>query len=272
MSKELNPEQQIHQEILEIEPYGVEYERYALQKLFGSLAEKYQIKTVAEIPAVGAKAMPSIYSIGWALAGCKVTLINGDTEMKKYWDYLNLSNQVTFLNVENVLKTNLPENQFDLVWNFNVLPGEPKKDQMMNELKRLTRHFLLFIHVNGYNIGFPFHRFAHLLTKIPWIHGDVRYNKPSKFKRILEEKKLKIVETGVVDCPYWPDSLGFRDIRLHKQSTMEKTVCWKSHYIEWVKSGKFPGWLKRVYILEKLPVPFWMKYPYAHLFYVIIQT
>lgn len=68
---------------VEIEPYGVEYERFALQKLFIDLACKYKIEHVAEIPAIGAKAMPSLYSLGWALAGCHVTLINGDPEIKK---------------------------------------------------------------------------------------------------------------------------------------------------------------------------------------------
>ena len=258
-------------EIEEVEPYGVEYERFALQKLFSHLKTKYSIETVAEIPAIGAKAMPSLYSVGWALAGCEVTLINGERDVLKSWEYMGLGDKLKFIEVEKIEQTELPGNQFDLVWNLNFLPAHPRQDELLREMKRLSKRYMFFIHVNGYNVGFPFHRFAHRLHRIPWTHGDVRFNKPRQLKKIVRGKGYEIIELGVVDCPYWPDSLGFRDIRLHKLGNQAQKISWKSRYIEWVKSNSYPPWLWRVYLLEKLPIPVWMKYPYAHLFYVIIK-
>lgn len=257
---------------IETEPYGVEYERFALQKLFDRLAGRYDIKTVLELPATGAKAMPSIYSLGWALAGCHVTLVNGDRKVSSVWERLGLREQIEFITVNDIVETGLPDKTYDLVWNFNVLPGKSQWERFLDEMARLSNKYLMFIHVNSYNVGFPFHRWAHRRTGIPWSHGDVRFNSPGKFKRILQERGYPIKEIGVVDCPCWPDSLGFRDIRLHRQVDNTKEVEWRSHYLEWVETGGFPVWLKMVYLLEKLPIPLLLKYIYAHLFYVIVDS
>jgi len=66
----------------EIEGKGVDYERFALNKLFQSLVMKYNISSVLEIPAKGEKAMPSIYSIAFGEAGCDVTLVNAEEKSK----------------------------------------------------------------------------------------------------------------------------------------------------------------------------------------------
>lgn len=53
----------------EIEVFGLDYERYALDQTLQDLVKKYGIRNALEIPAIGVKAMPSIYSIGLGLAG-----------------------------------------------------------------------------------------------------------------------------------------------------------------------------------------------------------
>ena len=53
-----------------VECFGVDYERYDLGKLLERLTKKYQIRNVSEIPVSGEKAMPSIYSLGFGIAGC----------------------------------------------------------------------------------------------------------------------------------------------------------------------------------------------------------
>ena len=42
----------------ELECFGVDYERYSLEKCLGKLARKYNLKNCVEIPAFGAEAMP----------------------------------------------------------------------------------------------------------------------------------------------------------------------------------------------------------------------
>ena len=57
---------------------------------------------------------------------------------------------------------------------------------------------------------------VHRYTKIPWTHGDTAFNVPGRVKRFFAANSLRPVRVGVVDCPPWPDSLGFRDVRLHR--------------------------------------------------------
>lgn len=255
----------------EIEAWGVTYERYALQKEIERLRGQLEIETVAELPAHGAKAMPSIYSLGFGLAGKHVTLINGDDAYHRCWDRLGLGSRVKFLLVDDLYATGIPSGSFDFVWNFAFLPSAKKKDQLILEMKRLSKRYIAVFSVNFGNIGFHIHRAVHKLKKVPWTHGDVRYNKRKNVVRLLKRHDLKIVRKGFVDCPVWPDSLGFRDMRLHRQQKDFNRVQWESPYVDHLVSGGFPLWIRRVYAWEKVPNPSFIKTGYAHLNYVVVE-
>ena len=57
--------------MVEIEGKGLDFERYALNKLFTKLANRYSIQTVLVIPAKGEKAMPSLCTLAFATAACE---------------------------------------------------------------------------------------------------------------------------------------------------------------------------------------------------------
>lgn len=255
--------------VKEVEAWGVTYERYALAKKLGGLTRKYALQTVAEMPAHGAKAMPSIYSIGFGLAGAEVTLINGVDTYNRCWKQLRLDSNVTFVTVESLHDTNLPDNTFDMVWNFAYLAMEADRDKLVQEMKRISKKYVAFFSVNHGNIGFHIHRFLHKMLKVAWTHGDVHFNKQQNIVRFLTDRGLRILEKGFVDCPIWPDSVGFRDMRLHRQNISFDGTQWESPYIDNVASGAFPAWIKWVYAWEQMPnVPF-LKTLYAHINYVI---
>jgi hypothetical protein len=46
--------------VAEVEGKGLDFERYALNRLFGRLVRRHGIRSVLEIPAKGEKAMTSI--------------------------------------------------------------------------------------------------------------------------------------------------------------------------------------------------------------------
>ena len=64
--------EQVQQPAVEMEGKGLDYERFALNKLFAKLVRTRGIKSVLEIPAKGEKAMPSIYSLAFGQLGCDV--------------------------------------------------------------------------------------------------------------------------------------------------------------------------------------------------------
>lgn len=253
----------------EIEAWGVTYERYALNKKLIDLVKRFSIQTVAEMPAHGAKAMPSIYSIGFGLAGAKVTLINGIDRYLSCWRTLGIDDRVEFFAADSLYDTGISNNSFDVVWNFAYLPVAEDKSRLIEEMKRISKKYVAFFSVNYGNVGFHIHRSLHKLKKVPWTHGDVTFNKRMKIALFMERHGLKIVEKGFVDCPVWPDSLGFRDMRLHRNNISFDNVQWESPYIKHLAANEFPLWIKAVYAWENMPMFGCVKTLYSHINYVI---
>ena len=252
---------------IEIEGSGVDYERYAMNLLFKKFVNDYKINSVLELPAKGEKAMPSIYSLNFAQHGCDVTLVNH--EKKSEWAWEKLGYDVKYQNEKNLSKTSLKDNSFDLVWNFMFLSQFEDKDSLINEMIRLSKKYVFFVAVNRFNVGFFSHRAVHKIFREPWTHGDVNYMNPFYVKKIFEKNNLKIKDIGIVDAPPWPDSLGIRDMKLHRKKVDLTKIDWDSRTINWMKEEKYPNKFRFYYAIENLPLPWILKLPYAHLFYVI---
>jgi hypothetical protein len=251
--------------LIEREVFGVTYERFALQKLCARLVKKLGITSVLELPAGGAKAMPGLYSLGFALAGCDVTLVGADCEALNIWRKLGLESKLSYLNSAEISAAAQHQRRWDLVWNFAVLPAVEDPSALLSEMAGFSRRWLMVAAVNRFNVGFNLHRTVHWVYRIPWSHGDVRYFSPFYTRRFLQDQGCSKVRWGVIDCPPWPDSPGFRDLRLHRQGDQPKQ--WESPYIEHLHRGRFPSWLRYVYWGERFPLPPLLKLPYAHLYY-----
>jgi hypothetical protein len=253
----------------ELEGKGLDYERYALNKLFKRLVRNHGIRDVLEIPAKGEKAMPSIYSIAFREAGCDVTLVNA--EPKSDWAWRELGFPVTYLECDDVEHSGLAADGYDLVWNFMYLAQHENKEALLREMVRLSRSHILFVGVNRFNPGFFSHRTVHRFFGVPWNHGDVRFMNPFFVRRYFAQRGLQIVGSGVVDTPPYPDSLGFRDMRLHRMNVDLNKIEWDSRTIRWMKSGAYPPKIKLLYLAEALPLPWVVKLIYAHLFWILAR-
>jgi hypothetical protein len=256
---------------LEREAFGVLYERYAMGRLLGEFVRRGSIRTAVELPARGAKAMPSMYSHGLVEAGCRVTLVNPVEKSRPLWEKLGLADRVAFAESERIDRTGFPDASFDLVWNFAILPGAEDPGSLVREMGRISRRYVLVLSVNRGNVGFPCHRLAHRWSGIPWTHGDIRFNRPGFVRQFLRSHGLQIRRWGFVDCPVWPDSLGFRDLRLHRLGVDLDALDWQSDYFEYGTNGGVPTWIRAVHAFERLPMPRLLKTLYAHLFFVLAE-
>jgi hypothetical protein len=254
----------------EMEGKGLDFERYALSKLFHDLVASCGIESVLEVPAKGEKAMPSIYSIAFAEAGCRVTLVNA--EEKSDWAWKELGYPVVYRACDDPCRTGLPAAEHDLVWNFMALAQSPAREALLREMARLSRRYVMFVGVNRFNPGFFSHRTAHRVFDVPWNHGDVRFMNPFFVSRWMDEQGLEVVRRGAVDCPPYPDSLGFRDMRLHRMNVDLNKIDWDSRTIHWMKDGRYPPKIRMMYLFEQLPLPFPVKLVYAHLFWVLARV
>jgi len=253
----------------EIEGKGLDYERYALNKLFTRMVRRHGIGSVLEVPAKGEKAMPSLYSIAFGQRGCDVTLVNAEPKSKPAWEELGYP--VRYVDCDDLVETGLPAAGFDLVWNFMYLAKTERRDALLEEMVRLSRRYLLFVSVNRFNPGFFSHRAVHRYFDVPWNHGDVAFMNPFLTRRWFADRGLRVLETGVVDTPPYPDSLGFRDMKLHRMNVDLDKIDWESRTIGWMKSGRYPPKLKFLYFFEWLPLPWVVKLVYAHLFFVLAE-
>ncbi len=252
---------------IETEGRGLDYERFSLGRLFGRLVQQRDLGSVLEIPAGGEKAMPSIYSLGFAAAGCAVTLVNPVQRSLDAWRTLGLSAGVE--RCDDLTRTGLPGAGHDLVWNFVSLSQHPDPAGLLAEMGRLSRGYVLFVGVNRFNPGFFSHRLVHRIFSVPWTHGRLEYMDLFSTRRILAAAGLTVVESGVVDAPPYPDSLGIRDMRLHRKGVDLSGLAWRSRTVEWMRSGQIPARIRLMYLVERLPLPLPLKLIYAHLFYVL---
>jgi hypothetical protein len=253
----------------EIEGKGLDYERYAMNKLFTRMVKDRGIQSVLEIPAKGEKAMPSLYSIAFGQRGCDVSLVNPEPKSKKAW--VELGYPVTYHECDDLENTGLESGSYDLVWNFMHLSQYERKEALLAEMTRLSRRYVMFVAVNRWNPGFFSHRAVHKWFDVPWNHGDVRFMNPFWVRRYMADNGLRVVRTGVVDTPPYPDSLGFRDMKLHRMNVDLNKIEWESRTIGWMKSGQYPPKLKFLYFFEWLPMPWVIKLVYAHLFWVLAE-
>lgn len=255
----------------EREVFGVIYERFSVGRKLADFGRKHQIKTVLEMPAHGVKAMPSVYSLGFGRCADKITLVNGQERYITEWEKIGAAGKVEWVEQDDILHTTLPNASYDFVWNFAYIPTCEDPDQLIEEMKRLSKKYVAVFSVNAGNIGFPIHRMVHKRTGIPWTHGDIRYNRRKFIQQKFKEHGLIIVDDGFVDCPVWPDSLGFRDVRLHRMNLDYNMMDWASDYPEMLSNNKFPSWVKWVYFVEKFPMPKWMKSIHSHINYTIAR-
>lgn len=255
----------------EVEVFGVNYERFSVGKKLDKWAKKYHIETVLEMPAHGAKAMPSIYSLGFAEKAQKIALLNGNYKYITEWAKIGADNKLEWLSEDDLCHTSILTSSYDFVWNFAYMPICNNPDAMIEEMKRTSKKYVAVFSANSGNIGFPIHRMVHKKTGIPWTHGDIRYNNRHFIRKKLEEHELKVIETGFVDCPVWPDSLGFRDVRLHRKNMDLAKLDWEAPYVDMLKNNSFPFWMKAVYVVEKIPFPKFIKSIYAHINYTLAE-
>lgn len=254
----------------EIEGKGLDYERFAMRKLFRRLVPELELQSVLELPAKGEKAMPSLYSLAFAEAGCAVTLV--DPQPQSRWAWEKLGYPVTWLEGTAPDASGLPDAAFDLVWNFMFLSQVENKARLLSEMRRLSRRWVLYIGVNRFNPGFFSHRAVHRWFDVPWTHGDVRFMNPFHVARYFREHGLCVRQQGIVDAPPYPDSLGFRDMRLHRMNVDLNEIDWDSRTLGWMQADRYPLKLHLLYLFERLPLPWRLKLIYSHLFWVLAEV
>ncbi|MBW1944942.1 MAG: methyltransferase domain-containing protein [Deltaproteobacteria bacterium] len=254
----------------EREVFGVTYDRYVLMQMHRVMTSELHIHKVVEMPSHGAKAAGSLYSIGFGLAGCHVTLVNPEVEMMYGWHELGMEGQVETHQDIDVYHTPFRDGEFDLAWDFVTWTELEDPLGYLLEMKRIAGQYVFLVTCNNFQPGYPWHRLLHKVYGFPWTHGQVEYNHMGRVRGLFREAGLQVVEYGAIDTPGWPDPSGPRDIRLHRRfGEPTKKPQWEVPIIQYAGTGRFPGWMR---LLGKWDMAFRkgvFKLPMSHLFYVL---
>ncbi len=247
------------------EPPGITYDRLRLARVQADLVARFGLRRVIEVGASGAKACPSLYSIGFALAGCDVDLVGGDLAALASWRELGLGHRVRLLG-------SVPDTgHWDIAHNFVTAAMDPAFTRRLGLMARLAP-LVMTVHVNGLHFGRPWHRVLHAAFGLPWTHGPWSAGFPGTVGLAYRMAGMRTAACGFFDAPGWPDPPGPRDVRLHlsRVTGNEGSVSWRAPIVDILRSGRVPVLLRILEAQERMQPPH-VKALLAHLYYHVGQ-
>lgn len=147
-----------------------------------------------------------------------------------------------------------PDNSYDLVWNFGFLQRKP---ELIYEMKRVARRYVVAFVPNVANPGVLVHKIYHKVYKKPCYHperGHPTLMTLSGLRQLFVQAGLKILESGYVDIPPWPDTVV----------TLRELLGAEKRQVIYIKPS-----LKFLYILVNLEDILYPKSIFAHHCYVL---
>lgn len=260
------------------EGLGVVYERFMLNDYLDRVLNKYPVRSVLEVPIYGMAGVSGINSVRLAQRGCQVTLVDYDAErlvgVKRIWGELGLTCETAHL--PDLSRLPFPDGAFDLVWNFAALWYLPQAEATLSEIARVAARLTFIAMPNRWQVGYLLRKYA--LDRGFFCTIDEQWVKLGRIKRILEQSGLCIVEEGVLDVPPWPDTvmpagefLRKIGIRSGKMQSAFSAQSWHWSTMDYYlsKDTTLKARVERYALLDRLPLPWWLKLLWAHHHYVL---
>jgi len=253
------------------EGMGTTYERVILHKYFKKISDRFDIKSVLEVPSFGMTGVSGINSMWWAVKGAQVTVMDDDEErvglISEVWRNMDIPLQLLYQ--ENFSSLPFDDAFFDISWNFAALRFQSGIPALLIELARVSKKAVFICIPNMSNIFNMFRtsgKTDHSLDK-------KQDDSARRIREIMEQQNWHLAEEGYLDVPPWPDIAMAKEDMLRKMGMafiadrMQKRdnpgIC----ILDWF-SGKDPHMEERVLrydLLENLPdriKKFWAHHQY----------
>ena len=213
------------------EGLGLVYERFVLNDFLDDLRRRARIQTVLEAPIYGMAGVSGINSVKLAQDGCRVTLVDDEPDraehVRRIWSELDLAPDLQTISPDRWGALPFPDASFDLAWNWAALWYLPDAAALLRELARVSRHLVFVAMPNNLQVGYWMRKLVIDRDFFPTV--DERWVNIGLVRRTLEEAGVKIIASGVLDVPPWPDTvmpanevlkrLGIRSQKLEDQFT-----------------------------------------------------
>ena len=260
---------------------GTTYERFALNAWLAQLADRYPLRTVLEGPGDGITGIPGLNSLPFGRRGIEVVVVlEGGTAVelaRRGWRSQGCVGRVQFLCATDG-RFPCAANRFDLVWNFNRLPFfDPQA--LIAEMARVSRRYVLLFVPSQRNYGFLARRLHHRLTGKPWPYGNTDVMELGKVVGLLSELGLQVLETVLLDAPWWPDIIDISEFVADLLPFLSGLVPqrgpsayrWDPEHLPYFDPEIYPGVherIRRLFFIERSRVD-WLKRCFAHHFGVL---
>jgi len=186
------------------EGIGTKYERLVMEDWFEELSKERHIESVLEYPCDGITGLLGVNSLIFVRDGKKVTLCNPFPEMleatRMIWSKLGF-NEVDIVPLDGDGNLPFPDNTFDLVWNFCMMERYKDPNELVREMGRVSRGYVLLMTQNWNNWGTNLHKAYHSYKKELWDHGYKPYMLFDGIRKAVKSADLEIVEEGGIDIP-----------------------------------------------------------------------
>jgi hypothetical protein len=259
------------------EGFGNLYRRVITNDFFTNLIRTTEIRNVAEIP-LDTYGIVGAGSLIFTQLGCQVTLVSDRQYVldraRALMDFNGISG-VRFLQSQ-YETISIPENCFDLTWNFDRLQTLPDPVVALRELFRISK--AIFISVpNAHNYGQYAHFVYHQLKKTNCEYvGPRKWMLRSPIRETLLNLGMEIIEEGVIDVPWWPGFPEFPNLvrRLlgRAQVDVDEEGIPETNPV-YVSPTEVPQLRQKVeraaYIEKGHRIPSWVKLIFAHNLFIL---
>ena len=194
-----------------VEGFGETYRRVMLNQFFSDLLDRARIQTVAELPlddygVVGAG------SVIFAQRGCHVRLVADDRSLlvdgMSVFEHNRLQRAVTLVQAP-LTALPVPDNSYDLGWNFDRLLTLPSPPDFLREMARVCKAVFVCV-PNAHNYGQYAHYAYHKLRGDRCAYVEPRaWMARRPVREALQQVGMEVVKEGLIDVPWWP---GFPEL------------------------------------------------------------
>ncbi len=180
-----------------------------MNRTLARLQADLSLRAVFEGPGDGMTGIAGLNSLAFGLQGVQVTLLLPDPARADFarsvWAHHAPEARLTIQAQWDNRQLPFDDSTFDLVWNFNVMAQQADAGQLLSELCRISRKYVLVCVSNRANYSFWLHQLHHRVAHQPWAHGKVELMQPAPWRKMLAERGFRTREVLWLDCPWWPD-------------------------------------------------------------------
>lgn len=263
------------------EGLGSSYERTVLNRILLDLCGRYGVRSALETPSFGFTGISGINLLALADAGIEVTLEDDDAHrlqlIADLWQRLgrplNAIHNPGFRNLPH------PERSFDLSFSFSALWFVPDLKIWLAELARVTDKVMFLSVPNRSGLGYKLQFRDYSAEKYPSLQlGNID---PPSIIALLGKLGWRLRQSGLFDCPPWPDIGMTREELLrktlphlpvpepaqrYKKSQQQVSILdyYSGQDPDFVNKMNAYGWLEKI-------APNWFKKIWAHHYYMVFD-